>query len=138
MLDHTEIEALIPHAGKMVLLDRVLSFDEKSILCVAVNHSDLDNPLRARDGLPAVCGAEYGAQAAAVHGPAVAGETESAGQVVLLRDIVWQIPDLSVIRDPLMVHATCLHKDGRSLAYGFRLTVDERELLRGECGIILV
>lgn len=137
MLGHAEIEALIPHAGDMVLLDRVLSYDEQSILCVAVNHCAPDNPLRVKGRLPAVCGAEYGAQAAAIHGPVVAGATERAGQLVLLRDIVWQVPDLSVIRDPLMVYAACLHKDGRSLAYGFKITVDDREILRGECGIIL-
>jgi len=137
VLGHAEIEALIPHAGDMVLLDRVLSYDEKSILCVAVNHCAPDNPLQAKGCLPAICGAEYGAQAAAIHGPAIAGVIERAGQLVLLRDIVWQISDLSVIRDPLMVHAACLHKDGHSLAYGFRITVDDHELLRGECGIIL-
>jgi predicted hotdog family 3-hydroxylacyl-ACP dehydratase len=136
VLGHAEIEALIPHAGDMVLLDRVVSYDEKSILCVAVNHCAPDNPLRTKGCLPAVCGVEYGAQAAAIHGPAVAGATERAGQLVLLRDIVWHVPDLSVILDPLMVHATCLHKDGRSLAYEFSITVDDGELLRGECGII--
>lgn len=137
MLGRAEIEALIPHAGPMVLLDRVLSFDETSIRCVAFSHDASDNPLRLGGRLPAVCGAEYGAQAAAVHGPAVSGATERAGQVVLLRDIVWQVPDLSLVPAPLEITAERLHNDARSLAYGFRITAGDREILRGECGIIL-
>lgn len=137
MLGRAEIEALIPHAGPMVLLDRVLSFDETSIHCVAVNHGASDNPLRVGGRLPAICGAEYGAQAAAVHGPAASESTERAGRVVLLRDIVWQVPDLSLIPEPLEIAAERLHKDTRSLAYGFHITAGDREILRGECGIIL-
>jgi predicted hotdog family 3-hydroxylacyl-ACP dehydratase len=137
LLDHAQIEALIPHAGPMVLIDRVLSFDETTIRCVAVNHTAPDNPLRVGGVLPAVCGAEYGAQAAAIHGPALAGERERAGQVVLLRDVVWQVSDLSAVADPLSITAECVHKSARNLAYGFAIMAGERELLRGECGIIL-
>lgn len=137
MLGKAEIEALIPHAGPMVLLDRVLSVDERSIRCEAVSHGALDNPLRVDGGLPAICGAEYGAQAAAVHGPAATGAQERAGQVVLLRNIVWDVPDLSVIPEPLTIVAECLHKNARSLAYGFQISAAGRELLHGECGIIL-
>lgn len=137
MLGKAEIEALIPHAGPMVLLDHVVSVDETSIRCVAVNHGAPDNPLRVNGRLHAVCGAEYGAQAAAVHGPAVAGTKERAGQVVLLRNIVWTVPDLSVIPEPLMIVAECLYKDVRNLAYGFSISAADREILRGECGIIL-
>jgi predicted hotdog family 3-hydroxylacyl-ACP dehydratase len=121
----------------MVLIDRVVSVDEKHILCTATSHRRADNPLRADGRLPAICGAEYGAQAAAVHGPAVSGGPQRPGQVVLLRNIAWSVPDLAVIGGPLTVRAECLHQDGSSLAYGFRLEADGRELVRGECGIIL-
>jgi len=137
LLGRAEIEALIPHADDMVLLDSVLSFDEKSILCRTTSHGRADNPLRVDGGLPAVCGAEYGAQAAAIHGPVVAGGKERAGQVVFLRDIVWRVPDLSVFDDPILVRAECLHKDAKGMAYGFTLSVRDREILSGECGIIL-
>ena len=128
---------MIPHAGPMVLLDQVLSFDETSILCSTMSHRRADNPLRRGDVLPTVCGAEYGAQAAAIHGPAVSGGAERPGQIVLLRDIVWQVPALSGIDGPILVRAECRHKDARSMAYAFTLSAADREILRGECGIIL-
>lgn len=137
MLERPDIERLIPHAGAMVLIDRVVTVDEKRILCTATSHRRADNPLRVGGRLPAICGAEYGAQAAAVHGPATAGGTQRPGQVVLLRDIAWSIPDLAVIEGPLTVRAECLHRDGGSLAYGFSVDADGRTLVRGECGIIL-
>lgn len=121
----------------MVLIDRVLSFDDRTILCTTMSHCRPDNPLRARGRLPAICGAEYGAQAAAIHGPAVSGGVQRSGQVVLLRDIAWSVPDLSAVAGPLTVRAECLHKNTGSLAYAFSLTAQDVEVLRGECGIIL-
>jgi len=137
VLDRAEIERLIPHAGAMVLIDRVVSVDDRHIVCTTMSHRRPDNPLRVDGRLPAICGAEYGAQAAAVHGPAASGGKQRPGQVVLLRDIVWSIADLGTIAGPLTVRAECLHKDGGSLAYAFRLEDEGRTLLRGECGIIL-
>jgi predicted hotdog family 3-hydroxylacyl-ACP dehydratase len=137
VLERDDIEALIPHAGAMVLIERVVSVDAKSILCTTESHRRPDNPLRVGGRLPAVCGAEYGAQAAAVHGPAVSGGTQRPGQVVLLRNIEWSVPDLAGIAGPLTVHADRLHQDGDSLAYAFRLEDGGREIMRGECGIIL-
>jgi predicted hotdog family 3-hydroxylacyl-ACP dehydratase len=137
VLERADIARLIPHAGAMVLIDRVVSVDEKHILCTTMSHRRPDNPLKVGGRLPAICGAEYGAQAAAVHGPAAFGGKQRPGQVVLLRDIVWSVADLGAIAGPLTVHAECLHKDSRSLAYAFRLEDAGRELMRGECGIIL-
>ena len=86
LLGRPGIDRLIPHCGAMVLLDQVISYDEKSILCTTLSHRRIDNPLRRDGKLPAVCGAEYGAQAAAVHGPLVTGQLMHPGQIVLLRD----------------------------------------------------
>ncbi|MEM9683576.1 MAG: hydroxymyristoyl-ACP dehydratase [Pseudomonadota bacterium] len=137
MLGRAEIEALIPHTGAMVLIDRVIAMDERSIDCVTSSHRRDDNPLCVRGRLPAVCGAEYGAQAAAIHGPALAGARQRSGQLVLLRDISWRIPDLSVIERPLTVRAERLHSDASSIAYRFRITSEDDEIVTGECGVIL-
>ena len=67
-LDHAGIEALIPHRGPMCLLDRMTSWDETRIECVAVNHRDPRHPLRSASGLLASAAIEYAAQAMAVHG----------------------------------------------------------------------
>lgn len=137
MLDRAGIAALIPHAGPMVLLDEVVSCDERAIVCRTMSHTRPDNPLRCEGVLPAVCGCEYGAQAAAVHGPLLSGGRQRPGQVVLLRGVAWTVPDLARIAGPLTVRAERLHQDARSLAYRFEITVDATMLVSGECGIIL-
>jgi predicted hotdog family 3-hydroxylacyl-ACP dehydratase len=137
MLDRAAIAALIPHAGAMVLLDEVVSWDTSAIVCRTMSHTRPDNPLRYRDGLPAVCGAEYGAQAAAVHGPLLSGERRRPGHVVLLRDVSWTVPDLGRIAGPLTIRAECIHRDARNLAYRFEVAADATAIVSGECGIIL-
>lgn len=136
MLDRAAIGALVPHAGPMLLLDQVVEYDDATILCSATSHRRDDNPLRRQGVLRAVCGAEYGAQAAAVHGPLAAQTSVRAGQVVLLRDLAWQMADLGAVEGPLMIHASRLHADARGTAYRFAITADGRDVMQGECGII--
>ena len=121
----------------MVLIDRVIAVDDRSIDCVTSSHRRDDNPLCARGRLPAVCGAEYGAQAAAIHGPALQRTRQRPGQLVLLRDIAWRVPDLSVIETPLTVRAERLHSDANSIAYRFLILSEGDEVVTGECGVIL-
>ncbi len=137
MLGRAEISCLIPHSGPMVLLDRVVSHDDTDILCTTLSHRRTDNPLSRGGRIPAVCGAEYGAQAAAVHGPLAKGQAMRPGHIVLLRELNWNRLYLSDIEGPLEVRARCMHRDARSLAYRFILSADEVEVLSGECGIIL-
>ena len=67
MLERSAIEGLIPHSGRMCLLDRVDSWGQSSIACVSQSHHHIDNPLREGGRLNAAVLIEYGAQAAAVH-----------------------------------------------------------------------
>ncbi len=62
-----DIGALLPHAGAMILLDRVEEWNGDSIVCTASSHRREDNPLRREGRLSSLCGIEYGAQAAAIH-----------------------------------------------------------------------
>ena len=137
LLGRPGIDRLIPHCGAMILLDQVISYDEKSILCTTMSHRLNNNPLRRDAKLPAVCGAEYGAQAAAVHGPLVTKQPMQPGQIVLLRDLSWTRPFLCDLAETLEIRAHCLHKDSRNLAYGFTLSAGGETILRGEIGIIL-
>jgi predicted hotdog family 3-hydroxylacyl-ACP dehydratase len=84
---------LLPHAGAMVLLDRVIFWDEAGALCAATAHLNLTNPLRHGRTLPAICGAEFALQAAAVHG-ALRGGDRRRGYVALLRDVAWMVERL--------------------------------------------
>ena len=77
---------LVPHAGAMVLLDRVEAWDAETVQCRARSHLDPANPLRRAGRLAACCGIEYALQAAAVHGALLAGGVaQAAGYVAALR-----------------------------------------------------
>jgi predicted hotdog family 3-hydroxylacyl-ACP dehydratase len=54
-----QIADLIPHSGTMCLLDGVVRWDAKRILCMSRSHHAPDNPMRAAGKLPALCGIEY-------------------------------------------------------------------------------
>ena len=79
MIQREEIEALIPHSGRMCLIDKVLDWDEASINCSTQSHTRADNPLRKDAKLGAVHLLEYGAQAMAIHGALLA---KSEGKVL--------------------------------------------------------
>jgi len=52
MLKQKQICDLIPHDGKMCLLESVNYWDESKIICSSYSHMAADNPLRNQNGLP--------------------------------------------------------------------------------------
>jgi len=71
------IRELIPHAGKMCLLELVVDYDAESIRCETRTHLAADNPLRHQGRLSCISGIEYAAQAMAVHGALKSGALRS-------------------------------------------------------------
>lgn len=67
MLYGNPLCARLPHAEDMCLLDELLSWDQGSVVCTAVSHRDLDNPLRRDGQLAAIHAIEYAGQASALH-----------------------------------------------------------------------
>jgi predicted hotdog family 3-hydroxylacyl-ACP dehydratase len=68
LIRKAEIRTLVPHTGKMCLLDEVFEWDDSSIVCRTQTHKDPAHPLLRLGQLSAVHTFEYGAQAAALHG----------------------------------------------------------------------
>ncbi len=66
-LGRADIAALIPHSGRMCLLDSVLEWDSRQIVCIAHPHRDPPNPLARANRLSPLCLIEYAAQATAIH-----------------------------------------------------------------------
>lgn len=126
---------LIPHAGAMCLLDAVLGWDAQRIHAISEQHSRADHPLRGRDGLHAVHLAEYGAQAAAVHGALLArmrGSTEARpGRLASLRDFRLEVDFVDPEYGRLDVHAECLHAGDDAAQYHFRVIQAGRLLAGG-------
>ena len=143
-LDRAGIEAMIPHRGPMCLLDRMTSWDETRIECVAVNHRDARHPLRSASGLLASVAIEYAAQAMAVHGAlsaAAAGDRAAPGFLASARDVrlaCRRLDDLPrVDRDELVVVAERQAADAARLLYAFVVRHDGRELASGRVAVVL-
>ena len=119
-----QVARLVPHKGAMCLLAGVVEWDDTHILCTASSHLDPANPLRRNNALSAICGCEYGFQAAALHGALLAGEVaQTAGYVVGLR-----VSSINCRRldDPgfgtLRIEAQREFSDANGLIYGFTLS----------------
>ena len=140
MLDHARIRLLIPHAGSMCLLDRVAGWTAVAITCTATSHLDPANPLRRSGMLATLCGAEYGLQAAALHGALLAGGTpQTAGYLAALRELEIFSPRLdSAEHGRLTVEARWERQDTSGLIYAILLSAESgRPLLRARGAIAL-
>lgn len=134
MTGDAQIAALIPHAGRMCLLERIVSWDDASVTAATDTHRDPLNPL-VRDGrLHAIHLCEYGAQAMAVHGGLTAqarGERARPGLLVSLRDVALGCDYFDDCEGELLVEARRLHDSGSAWQYEFRVMHADRVLAQG-------
>lgn len=137
-LHRQDFEALIPHAGSMCLLDRVVAADEQTIRCEADSHRDPTNPLRNERGLPASAGIEYAAQAVALHGALLRGSDApvQSGSLAVLSDVRWSVDHLDDVEEPLVVRATLLSGTSGGKQYSFEVGVSAGAPLL--CGVLIV
>lgn len=138
-LNRPEICQLLPHTGRMCLLATVESWNSEEIVCTATSHRELDNPLRRDDGLPAVGGVEYAAQAMGVHGRLATKNLAkpAAGYLVSLRDVVFHVERLDDIPGSLTVHARRIADTDDSVLCEFSISCAERKLLGGRATLLL-
>ncbi len=131
---------LIPHAADMCLLEQVVSWDEKGVVCAMQSHQSLKNPLRSNDQLSAIHAIEYGAQAVAVHSGLLAhekGEVIKLGYLAALRQIQLHCSRLDKIASILTVEATQLLSDAGNLMYSFAVTTEGRPIADGRVIIMI-
>jgi predicted hotdog family 3-hydroxylacyl-ACP dehydratase len=139
LIDQSEIRRLIPHAGSMCLLDKVVAWDDESIVCTSNTHRDPINPLRRGQRLSAVHAFEYGAQAAAVHGGLRAratGKTAPPGFLAALRDAKLYAAYLDDLISPLEILARRLFGDSANTVYECRISAGPVLLAEGRISII--
>jgi predicted hotdog family 3-hydroxylacyl-ACP dehydratase len=133
-----EIEALIPHAGRMCLLHAVLAWDGDHIRCLANSHRAADNPMRIDGELAGICGVEYAAQAMALHGRlALQEQTSSAGYLMSVRDVVCHVARMDEFDGDLVIEARRLMGDADGAVYGFSVSAGNALLLEGRAAVIL-
>ncbi|MEP6938689.1 MAG: phosphotransferase [Rudaea sp.] len=139
ILRKSEWQQLIPHRGKMALLDSVLAWDEDNIHLTAVSHRDPDNPLRSDGKLRALHLCEYGAQAMAVHGGLLAqrdGGVAAPGLLVSLRAVKLHVDRIDDLAGDLDVHAQRLLGGETSWQYAFHIEHHGRQLAQGRAAVI--
>ena len=138
-LDHADIAARIPHAGRMCLLDRVLYWDAHGIRCSATSHRDQDNPLREAGGLAALAGMEYAAQAAAVHSALLFDEAvPRSGVLAALKNVTASRLWLHEINEDIVVEASLLHGDPTGGIFAFAVFADEERVLSGQFTLMYI
>lgn len=141
VIDKKEICELIPHAGSMCLLDKVIEWDDNHIICSTCTHQDTDNPLRSYGVLATTALIEYGAQAMAVHGGLLAKQTDIAmqsGYLASLRDVHLDIGDVSQINTELCVEAVQQMSSGGNMIYNFSVTANKKPLISGRATVVAV
>jgi len=124
----------------MCLLDGVLDWDETHIVASATSHLRPDNPLRREQGLSAVCGVEYAAQAVAVHGGLLAAKRGAAakpGYLAAVRELELAVDRLDGIASALAIRAEMLIGNETSLLYAFAVESDGSVLLSGRVSVFL-
>lgn len=130
---------MIPHAGRMCLLDEVLEWGEDYVLCQTRSHLLDHNPLRCSSGLSALQGIEYGMQSMAVHGGLLAREKNQQappGFAAALRGVSLNTEWLHQYKEPLQVSAKALVIDAGSYIYQFELRCEQQILVHGRATII--
>jgi predicted hotdog family 3-hydroxylacyl-ACP dehydratase len=136
-MTNPKVAALVPQQGAMCLLDEILSFDERSVVCRTASHRSDANPLRCDGRLPAVAGVEYGAQAMAVHGALQAGGKVRGGMMAGARAVRCHARYLDEESGPLTVRAERLVADGGRLLYSFVVEGAKTELVTGRIAVVL-
>jgi predicted hotdog family 3-hydroxylacyl-ACP dehydratase len=137
---HADIAALIPHAGAMVLLDHVAAWDAAAIRCGSRSHLDAGNPLRRDGRLAAICGVEYGLQAAALHGALLAGGVaQQAGYLARLREVALHVDRLDDdALGTLVVEARLERQEMNGMVYALSVAAEDgRTLVAARASIAL-
>ena len=134
------IAALVPHAGRMCLLERIVSWDDSGVTLATTTHRDPANPLAHGGRVRAIHLCEYGAQAMAVHGGLKAlarGERARPGLLVSLRDVVLECDFIHGLDGELLVEARRVHEADAAWQYDFRVSHAGRQLAHGRATVSL-
>jgi predicted hotdog family 3-hydroxylacyl-ACP dehydratase len=134
------IAGLIPHAGRMCLLERIIEWTPEYALLATGTHRARDNPLGRGGRLRAVNLCEYGAQAMAVHGGLIAraaGEAPMPGLLVSLRDVRLRVAFVEALSGDLVIEARRLHATKASWQYAFRVSHADAELVSGRAAVMM-
>ena len=123
----------------MILIDRVVEWDDSRIRCAAISHLAADNPLRGADGLDVFAGVEYAAQAAALHGALLSkAAAPRRGVLASVKNVSAATKWLNEATGELLIEATLLHGDPAGGVFSFSLMHAGQLLLQGQFTLMYV
>ena len=136
MLNRAEIEKLIPHAGRMVLIDEVWIWNADTILCATRCHRDDAMPLRRDGRLPSAAGIEIAGQAMAIHA-ALVERQQHKGILAAVRTVRLMVDRLDDIDADLIVAARRELGGLAGAVYQFAVGDGGNPLLSGRITVVM-
>ncbi|MFO1408042.1 MAG: hypothetical protein U1F08_10970 [Steroidobacteraceae bacterium] len=141
MSDRELIASLIPHQGRMCLLERIVEWDDSRVVAATRSHRDPGNPLRSAGTLSAIHLCEYGAQAMALHGGLVArssGLRAAPALLVSLHEVVLRVERADDLPQEVVVSAQRLQVSPNGMQYRFEVCHDGAAIAEGRVAAIAV
>jgi predicted hotdog family 3-hydroxylacyl-ACP dehydratase len=91
-----------------------------------------------RDGrVPAIAGAEYAAQAVALHGALLdSTTTPRAGMLASLRDVILRRSWFPANKEPLRIHAKLIARIDGGCKYSFNVTSGQQAITSGSLMVV--
>lgn len=130
-----EIEAIIPHSGKMCLIELVDLWDIDKIVCRTNSHRDAQNPLRINGELSAINLLEYGAQAIAIHG-GLLSKTKIHGFLAAIRNAKLHVTRIDTLNCEIIIKAKAEIKTENGAVYEFVILAAEEILIEARATVI--
>jgi len=121
----------MPHKGAMRLIERIVSADKSQIHCIAASHASDDYPLRLHARLFSVSLVELGAQTAAAHASLFDVKGHHTGLLIALQGVEILRHEVRETRKNLEIFAKQLHFDANGAIYGFRVSGEFGDLVKG-------
>lgn len=139
IIDREWISNHIPHQGSMCLLDRVESWDDENIVCVASSHLHAENPLRIDGSLGIANAIEYAAQAMAVHSALLIDESAAptSGYLTSVRDVHWHRSRFDDVTTELKICVRRFSGNEINVLYDFEISADTLLLMHGRASVML-
>ena len=137
--DREEIARRLPHAGAMILLDRVEGWDDTKITALSDAPARGENPFRRDGSLGVAWLVEAAAQAMAVHGYLLADPDAppKRGYLAAVKRVAFDTDDIAADDAPLTITATLGMGDRRSSLYRFTVEGARGALASGEAMVTL-
>ena len=139
LISKNDLYQLLPHRGTMCLLDSVLHWDMKTIVCAASSHRDYSNPLRRPEGVETICGLEYAAQTMGVHiGLTNCSNRGTAiGYLGSIKTLKVYVPYLDVFNGNLEICSEKKFFQETGFIYTFIIRAEDKDLLKGQASIFV-